>query len=138
MVSPSCAVSSRSMTIVDCGRSYLKSLSTKMNMPLFWASWWKAEATSNNRLKLGGRGLALAPGLQHHAAYRLPRNVELEHVVGLRVLHESLVHNARVQLPLLQRRVGRGLRSADDDALVLGRREFGLCRGVEEIDASED
>src|SRR5882762_10378474 len=104
MVSPSWAVISRSMTIVDCGRSYLRSLSMKLN----------------------SRGPALAPGLEHHAGYRLPRNVELEHVVGLRVLHESLVHDARVELPLLQRRIGRGLRSADDDALVLGRRELGL------------
>ena len=85
----------------------------------------------------GGR-LALVPGLEHHPGERLSRDVELEHVVGLRVLDEGVVDLARVELALLQRRVRRGLGGHDEHALVFRRSELLLRCRPQKVNSAQD
>ena len=49
MVRPSCAALSRSISMTDCGKSYLRSVSKNMNMPLLSASSRNARDTSFKR-----------------------------------------------------------------------------------------
>ena len=84
-----------------------------------------------------GRFLAAVPGFQRHAGDRLPGHVDLEHVLGFRMVEEGLVDLARIKLALPQRRVRRRDRLRQDDALILLRRELGMRGDEQKIDAAE-
>ena len=70
------------------------------------------------------RALALAPRLHAHAAEAGERLRELEGVPRFRDRHEDLVHLFGVERGLLDGGIRRRLHDAEDDALILLRREF--------------
>ena len=96
-----------------------------------------AQFLLHHRLQRVRRSLALVPGFQHHAGDRLPGHVDLEHVLGFRMLDEDFVDLARIKLALLQRRVRRRDRLRQDDALIFLRRELGMRGDEQKIDAAE-
>ena len=78
--------------------------------------------------------LALAPRLRDHAAEAAARERDLEDVLGLGERLEDVVDLLGEELRLVERRVRRRLDDAEDDALVLLRRQLLLREHVERHD----
>ena len=92
------------------------------------------------REELESSFLALIPGLQDHAAEAAAREGELKSELRLREALEDLARRIGKGGRLLDRGVGRRVDNAEDDALVLGRRQFlgSKAREEEEHDRGDD
>ena len=67
----------------------------------------------------------------------MPGDVDLEHVIGFRMLEEDAIDFVRIKLALLERRIRRRVRQREDDALVLLRRQLGMRGDEQEVDAGQ-
>ena len=86
---------------------------------------------------LENRPFAFIPGLEHHAAETRGGKGDLKGEIGLRDAHEGIVGRGRIEAVLVQGGVGRRIKDAEDDPLVLGGCQF-PCRHGEHRKGQQD
>ena len=82
------------------------------------------EFSLNLRKDLENGAVALLPGLEDHAAEAGCGTGDLEGELGFRHAQKNLVGGRGIPAVLIEGRIGRRIEDAEDDSLVLGRRQF--------------